>query len=124
MAVVDPDERSAAAVITGVARSVGASGSQFLVGRLIALPGWLSAPFYLAGGLKTIYDLLLPQFHQASPAGGDRRTGRPVTMYLVHFPHPPIPSRNFLFRRRHAGPANCTFLGMCRRACPRAVLSR
>ncbi len=58
MAVVDPDERSAAAGVTGVARSTGAAISPLLAGRLLsALPlsPLFSAPFYLAGGLKLIY---------------------------------------------------------------------
>jgi MFS family permease len=59
MAVVAPDERSAAAGITTVARSVGASVSPMIAGALFASPALLSAPFFLAGGLKIAYDLLL-----------------------------------------------------------------
>lgn len=60
MAVVEPDERSAAAGVTGVARSVGAMPSPFIAGKLLELGGiWLSMPFVLGGGLKIIYDLLL-----------------------------------------------------------------
>ncbi len=59
MAVVDPDERSAAAGITGIARSVGASISPALTGLFFSIPGLLSVPFFLTGGLKIIYDLLL-----------------------------------------------------------------
>lgn len=59
MAIVDPDERSAAAGITGIARSVGAALSPALSGALMANPMLLAVPFYLAGGLKIIYDLLL-----------------------------------------------------------------
>jgi MFS family permease len=58
VAVVDPDERSAAAGITGVARSIGAAISPFLaellLGNLL-----MRAPFILAGGVKIVYDLLL-----------------------------------------------------------------
>jgi MFS family permease len=59
MAVVRPDERSAAAGVTGVARSVGASISPMLATVLVGSAGWMSAPFFLAGGLKIVYDVLL-----------------------------------------------------------------
>lgn len=59
MAIVAPDERSAAAGITGIARSVGAAISPAISGALLANPSLLGAPFYLAGGLKIIYDLLV-----------------------------------------------------------------
>ena len=59
MAVVAPDERSAASGITTVARSVGAAVSPLLGGLLIANPLLFSAPFFVAGGLKIIYDLTL-----------------------------------------------------------------
>jgi MFS family permease len=58
MAVVDPDERSAAAGVTGIARSIGASISPLFVPLFISV-GWVSLPFYLGGGLKIVYDLLL-----------------------------------------------------------------
>lgn len=59
MAVVAPDERSAASGVTAIARSVGASISPALTGWLIGVPALFSAPFFLSGGLKIIYDLLL-----------------------------------------------------------------
>ena len=59
MAVVQPDERSAAAGITGVARSVGASISPMLAIVLVGNIGLMNLPFFLAGGLKIVYDLLL-----------------------------------------------------------------
>lgn len=59
MAVVDPDERSAASGIATVARSVGASLSPVLSGMLLANPLLIGAPFVIAGGLKIIYDLFL-----------------------------------------------------------------
>jgi len=59
MAVVTPDERSAAAGVTGISRSIGAAISPALSGVLLATPGLLAAPFFLAGGLKIVYDLLL-----------------------------------------------------------------
>ncbi len=59
MAVVNPDERSAASGITGVARTAGAAVSPSLAGLLLAAPALISVPFFLSGALKVIYDLLL-----------------------------------------------------------------
>jgi MFS family permease len=59
MAVVAPDERSAAAGITAIARSLGASVSPVLAGVMLASPALLNLPLFLAGGLKIAYDLLL-----------------------------------------------------------------
>ncbi|HET7090766.1 MAG TPA: MFS transporter, partial [Anaerolineae bacterium] len=59
MAVVAPDERSAASGVTSIARSVGASLSPTMSGLFLASPVLLSAPFLVAGGLKIVYDLLL-----------------------------------------------------------------
>jgi predicted MFS family arabinose efflux permease len=60
MAVVEPGERSAAAGITGIARTIGAACSPLLTGLFLS-NGLLSLPFLAAGGLKIIYDLAL--FH-------------------------------------------------------------
>ena len=59
MAVVSPDERSAAAGITGVARTLGAAVSPLFVGFMFARPALIDLPFFIAGTLKIIYDLLL-----------------------------------------------------------------
>jgi MFS family permease len=59
MAVVAPDERSAASGVTAIARSVGASLSPVLTGILFGIPALFNSPFLLAGGLKIVYDLLL-----------------------------------------------------------------
>ncbi|HEX6868034.1 MAG TPA: MFS transporter [Candidatus Limnocylindrales bacterium] len=59
MAVVDPDERSAAAGVTGVARTTGAAISPSFSSVLMANAGYAALPFYLAGGLKIVYDLLM-----------------------------------------------------------------
>lgn len=73
MAVVSPDERSAAAGITGIARTTGASFSPVITGPLLAQPSLLSLPFFLSGGLKIIYDLLLYRsFHAAEPPDENR----------------------------------------------------
>ncbi len=59
MAIINPDERSAAAGVTGIARTTGASLSPVFTGPLLATPALLNMPFFLSGGLKIIYDLLL-----------------------------------------------------------------
>ena len=60
VAVVHPSERSAAAGVTGIARSIGASVSPLLAGLMLRAAGpWLSAPFFVAGGVKILYDLAL-----------------------------------------------------------------
>lgn len=59
MAVVDPDERSAAAGVTGIARSIGAAMSPLAAAPLIGGVALAGLPFILAGGLKIVYDVLL-----------------------------------------------------------------
>ncbi|MBZ5586952.1 MAG: MFS transporter [Acidobacteriia bacterium] len=59
MAMVEPDERSAAAGVTGVARTTGAALSPAIATPLLASPALMGLPFFLAGGLKIVYDLLL-----------------------------------------------------------------
>ncbi len=59
MAVVHPDERSAAAGITNIARTLGASASSVLAVPMLASASLLNFPFFLAGGVKIVYDLML-----------------------------------------------------------------
>ena len=59
MAVVRPDERSAAAGVTGVARTTGAALAPVFAGWMLERPEWTSVPFILAGVLKIVYDVLL-----------------------------------------------------------------
>ena len=68
MAVVSPDERSAASGVTTIARSVGAAISPAISGVFLAAPLLINAPFLVAGGLKIAYDLLLYRaFHTIKP---------------------------------------------------------
>jgi MFS family permease len=68
MAVVSPDERSAAAGVTGIARTTGAALSPVIAGPMLASSTLLGLPFVLAGGLKIVYDLLLYRsFHALRP---------------------------------------------------------
>jgi MFS family permease len=59
MAVVPPEERSAAAGIAGVARTIGAAISPLFVGFMFARPDLINLPFFIAGTLKITYDILL-----------------------------------------------------------------
>jgi len=68
MAVVAPDERSAASGVTGVARTIGASLSPIFTGIFLANPALLGFPFFISGGLKIVYDLVLYRsFRSAKP---------------------------------------------------------
>jgi len=59
MAVVSAEERSAAGGIAGVARTTGAAISPLFAGFLFAKPSLINIPFFIAGTLKIMYDLLL-----------------------------------------------------------------
>jgi hypothetical protein len=56
MAVVNPDERAAAAGFLSVARNAGAALAPLFTGVILAVPT-VGLPFLLAGGLKVVYDL-------------------------------------------------------------------
>lgn len=58
MALVDPDERAAAAGFTASARSASSAASPLFTGFALSSAA-LGLPFVLAGGLKIAYDLLL-----------------------------------------------------------------
>lgn len=74
MAVVAPDERSAAAGVTGIARSMGAAISPTIAGALLSNPVLLGTPFFVAGGLKIIYDILVYRsFRQVKGEGANRQ---------------------------------------------------
>ena len=78
MAVVAPDERSAASGVTAIARSVGASLSPTLTGILFSVPALFNAPLLLAGGLKIVYDLLLfREFRAVKPPEESMETIKP-----------------------------------------------
>jgi MFS family permease len=65
MAVVAPDERSAAGGVTGIARSIGSAISPAFAGLFLSNPVLLGAPFLVAGALKVVYDILLFRSFQA-----------------------------------------------------------
>ena len=67
MAVVDPEERAAAASLTNVPRSLASALPPLLAGWLLERSsfGW---PLLVAGGLKIVYDLsLLRLFKDVRP---------------------------------------------------------
>ena len=67
MAVVEPDERTAAAGITNVARTVASAFSPLVSGAAIGI-GALALPFFIAGGLKVVYDgLVYATFRNVRP---------------------------------------------------------
>ena len=75
MAVVDPDERSAAAGVTAIARSVGAAVSPSLATPLVEAAGLAALPFVIAGSLKIVYDLLFYRSFQAHRPPEERLPG-------------------------------------------------
>jgi MFS family permease len=66
MAVVDPDERTATAGVTSLARSVGQVLGPALAGALL-VPAGIGAPLIAGGVLKTTYDLALYGFFRSRP---------------------------------------------------------
>jgi len=74
MAVVDPDERSAASGVTTIARSIGAALSPSIAGALLSA-SLISVPFFLSGGIKIVYDLTLYfSFRAMRPPEEQRRS--------------------------------------------------
>ena len=64
VAVVDPEERSAANGVTNIARTTASAFSPGVTGALFNA-GYLAVPFFIAGGLKLVYDYLLYRNFQA-----------------------------------------------------------
>jgi len=74
MAVVAPEERAAASGVTGIARTLGAALAPAVAAPLFASPALASVPFFLAGGLKIAYDLVLwVSFRRVRPREGEAR---------------------------------------------------
>jgi len=66
--VVASDERSAANGLTNVVRPLGKSMGPFLAEILYSKPKYSNYPFFIAGSIKLIYDLLLLlNFHSLKP---------------------------------------------------------
>jgi MFS family permease len=80
LAVVRPDERSAAAGVTGVARTTGAALSPALAGLLLENPALTGMPFVVSGALKLLYDGLLYRMFRHRPGEErDPTVKRPAT---------------------------------------------
>ena len=76
MAIVPPQERSAAAGIAGISRTTGAALAPVLAGILFGHPALISVPFFIAGTLKIIYDLLFyKSFIATQPPEETRQSG-------------------------------------------------
>ena len=76
IAIVEPDERSAAAGVTGVSRSIGAMLAPGIAGKLLQMGGmWTAMPFVLGGGLKIIYDIALYRSFQSIKPPEERTLG-------------------------------------------------
>lgn len=58
MAVVDPDERTATAGVTNVARTAATALSPAISGAMLGASAF-ALPFFLAGGIKIVYDVLI-----------------------------------------------------------------
>jgi len=72
MAVVHPAERSAAAGVTGTARTIGASLAPVIAGPLLANPALSGGLFIISGGLKILYDLALYRSFRAQKPPEER----------------------------------------------------
>jgi len=75
IAVVDPDERSAAAGVTGIARSLGVAASPLIAGPLYLGASFIWAPFVIGGSIKIVYDLLLYRAFSSVPPPEERQPG-------------------------------------------------
>ena len=102
MAVVDPEERVAAASLTNIVRNVAQATTPLVAGASMQLLG-LGAPFLIAGAMKIAYDLLLfacfrnvrpPEEAARMPPAAAARMSAPA-------PAPPAPAATGR-RPRHA----------------------
>ena len=77
MAVVDPSERTAAAGLTNVARSTASALSPPVTGWAFSVAA-LGLPFFIAGGIKVVYDLLVfLSFRNVLPPEEQKRVVEP-----------------------------------------------
>jgi MFS family permease len=83
VSVVPPAQRTAAAGVTGAARSVAAAPGPAVAGALVQI-GAMSLPFFVSGGVKIAYDLTLFALFrrvkplEEAPVGQAEETSRPV----------------------------------------------
>jgi len=87
VAVVSPDERSAAAGVTGVARTLGAAMAPMFAGLFLGSAALAGGPFVVAGAIKLAYDgLLYRLFSRVDVVTAVRSSSSPGTSKPV----PPI----------------------------------
>jgi predicted MFS family arabinose efflux permease len=75
MAVVAPDERSAAAGVTGIARSLGVAASPLIAAPLYLGTAFMGSPFVIGGSIKIVYDLLLYRAFRSLRPPEERQPG-------------------------------------------------
>ena len=63
--------------MTGIARTTGAALSPIIAAPLFGAVALAAVPFYLAGGLKILYDLLLYRAFKSRPPGGEAARAEP-----------------------------------------------
>ena len=78
IAIVEPDERSAAAGVTGIARSLGVALSPLIAAPLLVGSAFTGAPFVISGTLKIVYDLLLYRSFRALRPPEEREAAVPA----------------------------------------------
>jgi MFS family permease len=78
IAIVEPDERSAAAGVTGIARSLGVAASPLIAAPLLVGSAFIGAPFVISGTLKIVYDLLLYRSFRALRPPEERDLAEPL----------------------------------------------
>jgi MFS family permease len=77
VAVVEPDERSAAAGVAAIARTLASSAAPVVSGLLLST-GMTAVPFYASGALKIVYDLgILRAFRAVRPPEEQARVAVP-----------------------------------------------
>lgn len=79
MALVGPEERTAAASVTSLARSAGSAASPVVSGALLSgTLLTLGLPFVIAGTLKSLYDLSLWRLFRHVPVAEERPSEQPA----------------------------------------------
>jgi hypothetical protein len=59
--------------VTGIARTTGSAISPLIAAPLVGMASLAAVPFYLAGGLKIAYDLILYRLFKSSPTPEERK---------------------------------------------------
>ncbi len=77
LSVVSPEERSSAAGVTGIARTLGASMAPLFSAPLVGIPSLAAAPFVIAGVLKLIYDFSLYRSFKSIKPHDEHATEKP-----------------------------------------------